>query len=598
MRDALGAFAVAVFLVTAPGAVPWMVRSQPARPVPTSSLTNVQAIGVSTAAATVYVATASGLYRASSAPYTSWTVMQTLEKQEALTSTIVSLAPDPRAPDDLLYVTAAGAVDRSTDGGRTATLATVGPLTNTVSAAVVVRAPSTPTTIYVGGSMDNGSVAVVYRSTDDGRTWAQVFPTAQAQGSMGVNTISALVVDARDATHVLAGGSGYHSGFLVESRNGGQTWQTLPGPAIFAASPAALAINPLRPTEMWASWLAMGVGPLEHSLDGGRTWRPVDVGLSPAPAHQQYQMSGGMHAVEVLTIQYDALSGRVYLVVEGVLQGWHPGPFAVYTTRAPAAGERGGPWEQFTPPGVAGGAWGEPLAIVPYGGYLVGSVSAGRTGHLVVRPLIGSNNWPVFAAFRGYYRRINGVQALGSPISPSRLCGGGVCQYFDKGRLEVRSPGHFAYGPLVSDLLAAQAVLPVGGTTSTVTYKALAALRGQRTAPPSGFRHGTAAVPGGRFIPSSPQLTAAPGYVVPAPFWQYMNRRDVAPDGWQQDVGLPLTRAVRATVTKGARGQRVIVLQAFQDAILTYDPRNAPAWRVERANIGLDYATMFPQAVR
>jgi hypothetical protein len=42
----------------------------------------------------------------------------------------------------------------------------------------------------------------------------------------------------------------------------------------------------------------------------------------------------------------------------------------------------------------------------------------------------------------------------------------------------------------------------------------------------------------------------------------------------------------------------VIVLQAFQDAILTYDPRNAPAWRVERANIGLDYATMFPQAVR
>jgi hypothetical protein len=77
-----------------------------------------------------------------------------------------------------------------------------------------------------------------------------------------------------------------------------------------------------------------------------------------------------------------------------------------------------------------------------------------------------------------------------------------------------------------------------------------------------------------------------------------MNRRAVAPDGWQQDVGLPLTRAVRATVTKGARGRRVIVLQAFQDAILTYDPRNAPAWRVERANIGLDDATMFPQAVR
>src|ERR671930_260708 len=109
MRDALAAFAVAVFLVTAPGPVPRMVRAGSARPVPTSSLTNVQAIGVSTAAPTIYVATASGLYRASTAPYTSWTVMRTLEQQEALTSTIVSLAPDPHDPDDLLYLTAAGA---------------------------------------------------------------------------------------------------------------------------------------------------------------------------------------------------------------------------------------------------------------------------------------------------------------------------------------------------------------------------------------------------------------------------------------------------------------------------------------------------------
>src|SRR5205085_11858026 len=104
-----------------------------------------------------------------------WTVRRTLEKQEALPSTIVSLAPDPHDPDDLLYVTAAGAVYRSTDGGRTATVTTIGPLTNTVSAALVVRAPSTPTTIYVGGSMDNGAVAAVYRSTDDGRAWTRVF---------------------------------------------------------------------------------------------------------------------------------------------------------------------------------------------------------------------------------------------------------------------------------------------------------------------------------------------------------------------------------------------------------------------------------------
>jgi hypothetical protein len=549
---------------------------------------------VSTAAATVYVATASGLYRASTAPYTSWTVVRTFEKQEAVTSTIVSLAPDPHHPDDLLYVTAAGVVYRSTDGARTASVSAIGPLTSTVYAALLARSGRVPTTIYLGGSRDN-AVAVVYRSTDDGRAWTRVFPTIVPTGDLGVNTITALVVDAHNADHVLAGGTYYHGGFAVESRDRGRIWQTLePGPIL--AHPDALAINPVRPAELWASWSVMGEGELDHSLDGGHTWRRVAVALPPAPAHTRYAMPGGVPIVYVPTIQNDELTGRVYLVVQAVLEDGRAGPVGVYTTRATAAWERAGPWEQFTPPGVA--ALGQPLAIVPHGGYLVSSVSEGRTGHLFVRSLIGSKNWPIFPAFRGYYSRINGVQALGYPIAPSRLCRGAVCQYFDKGRLEERSPGHDAYGPLVSDLLAAQAVLPVGGTTSTVTYKTLAALRGQRTAPPSGFRHGTAAVPGGQFIPSSPQLNAAPGYVVPAYFWQYMNRRDVAPDGWLQDVGLPLTRAVRATVTKGARGRRVIVLQAFQDAILTYDPRNAPAWRVERANIGLDYATVFPQAVR
>jgi hypothetical protein len=71
-----------------------------------------------------------------------------------------------------------------------------------------------------------------------------------------------------------------------------------------------------------------------------------------------------------------------------------------------------------------------------------------------------------------------------------------------------------------------------------------------------------------------------------------------APDGWFRDFGLPLSKAVTATVTKGHLGQRTVVVQAFQNAILTYDAKNRQPWRVERANVGGDYAATFPQAVR
>jgi hypothetical protein len=63
-------------------------------------------------------------------------------------------------------------------------------------------------------------------------------------------------------------------------------------------------------------------------------------------------------------------------------------------------------------------------------------------------------------------------------------------------------------------------------------------------------------------------------------------------------LGLPLTPAVQATVTKGALGTRTIMIQAFQYAVLTYDPRNPPSSRVERANIGSDFAAAFPSKTR
>jgi len=77
-----------------------------------------------------------------------------------------------------------------------------------------------------------------------------------------------------------------------------------------------------------------------------------------------------------------------------------------------------------------------------------------------------------------------------------------------------------------------------------------------------------------------------------------MTNTALNPEGWRTDVGLPLTRALAAVVDKGSAGRRRIVVQAFQQGILTDDVTNPPAFQVERANVGSDYATRFPCNVR
>lgn len=153
------------------------------------------------------------------------------------------------------------------------------------------------------------------------------------------------------------------------------------------------------------------------------------------------------------------------------------------------------------------------------------------------------------------------ARLLGSPISPPTVCHGSPCQYFEKGALvKGNTPV-----PLVADLLAASsaASVPVGGSTSTITYADLAKLESRRTPPPTGFQHGVLVGPTGTFVPFSAQLAAKPGYVVPSFFWCFLTDSPAVPAGWLHDIGLPLTPAVPATVTKGALGKRAITIQAF-----------------------------------
>ncbi len=139
--------------------------------------------------------------------------------------------------------------------------------------------------------------------------------------------------------------------------------------------------------------------------------------------------------------------------------------------------------------------------------------------------------------------------------------------------------------------------LPVGGDTSTLTYVDLAAAAAEdrRVPPPADFRGWVRTLPNGSvFIPYDAHLDPVPGHTVPPVFWNYITRSDLFPGGWLHDIGLPMTEALTATVDKGDLKGRVITVQAFQRTILTYDPLNPPAWRVERANVGRDFLAAFP----
>ncbi|HEY8744792.1 MAG TPA: hypothetical protein VIU62_17015, partial [Chloroflexota bacterium] len=124
----------------------------------------------------------------------------------------------------------------------------------------------------------------------------------------------------------------------------------------------------------------------------------------------------------------------------------------------------------------------------------------------------------------------------------------------------------------------------------------------QRVPPPPGYPGGGTMLlaNGSAFVPFTADLSGAPGHVVPARFWNYLNRADLFPGGWLHDVGLPISEAVTVQVTKNLPGgavQRTITVQAFQRTILTDDPLNPTDWQIERANAGTDYRQAFPARV-
>ena len=158
----------------------------------------------------------------------------------------------------------------------------------------------------------------------------------------------------------------------------------------------------------------------------------------------------------------------------------------------------------------------------------------------------------------------------------------------------------FQYGLLVDELQTSQAQIPIGGEISTMDYAKVNALAQEaaRIAPPANFTSGTLTNSDGSvFVPYSQALQRASGHNVSPIFWTYLNRQDIFPGGWLHDIGLPMTEAIPAVVTKGTSANRQVLIQVFQRTILTYDPMNPSDFQVERANVGTDYRRAFPDRV-
>ncbi len=213
---------------------------------------------------------------------------------------------------------------------------------------------------------------------------------------------------------------------------------------------------------------------------------------------------------------------------------------------------------------------------------------------LTLLPMQVAAATPTIASpFRDYYAEHQGWRVLGPPLTELVEVDGVTTQLFEKGRLEdhraVVDDPHWAfmYGRLTAELMVRAPDHAVNATSITYAQLKEAAEPGGRRAAPRGFTNGAYTVREGMFVPYDAQLQPAPGYVIPLYFWNYINQQDLFPGGWLHDIGLPMTEAFLVDTVKNGE-QRQIMLQAFERAVLTYDPQNSHAWQVERGNIGTD----------
>ena len=202
---------------------------------------------------------------------------------------VTSVAGVPSQPNTYYFGTPGAGIWKSTNGGQV--WKPIFDATGVNSIGALAVAPSAPNVIYAGtGERHPGRG--VFKSTDSGATWTPA-------GLENTRFIQALIVDPRDANHVVAGVNsvGYsiiwrplpktaqtNERGIFETRDGGRTWRkTLVQDDSLGV--VDLCADPNNPRNLYAvlfhaatgkgKALVAGTSDLYKSADGGATWKPV-----------------------------------------------------------------------------------------------------------------------------------------------------------------------------------------------------------------------------------------------------------------------------------------------------------------------------------
>ncbi len=213
--------------------------------------------------------------------------------------------------------------------------------------------------------------------------------------------------------------------------------------------------------------------------------------------------------------------------------------------------------------------------------------------------VFAQQNNPVDPAFRSYYTRENGKELLGSALTPAYPTELGWTQIFANGALVApmrasgsgtATPAPSALNasmlrtgkydattgvmrlPLLDALLTIGSEIPLGGADSALTYITI-----REATATSHFAHlkgvtaeQTATTGDGVFIAASASHGTAAGHTVPLSIWTYITSSAVAPNGWQDAFGDPLTEALPTTATINGATHHLLV-QAFVLATAAVD---------------------------
>lgn len=230
--------------------------------------------------------------------------------------------------------------------------------------------------------------------------------------------------------------------------------------------------------------------------------------------------------------------------------------------------------------------------------------------------------------FSAYYGAHAGKPRLGSALTPAFPTASGLVQIFTNGALlQPLSPANalsspVASGPLAVAVAAAgtrddpssvvaipltQALLafgsqaPIPGAGGSLTYAQMRAA----ARPASLTTSAAGCASGGTFVATSHATSGDRGYCIPAATWAWLQNQTALPDGWQTDIGQPLTQALPATAQQDGTTSHVLV-QAFWNAVLVTDldtPNSTTAATTATAAVsiaptGLAYlATFGPPSV-